>query len=82
MRLKIFIFPLISVVFTFVLWKIVIIATIKSLVIPTSGHFRLVFCWLLILLSIGQIILFLCMLNNFGLYPGGLNIVLIDSGSY
>ena len=57
--------------FTFVSWKIVIIATFKSLIIPTSGHLRLVFCWLLILLSIGQIILVFCMLNNFGLYPGG-----------
>ena len=55
----------------FVSWKIVIIATIKSLIIPTFGHLKLVFYWLLILLSIGQIILFLCMLNNFGLYPGG-----------
>lgn len=47
------------------------IAALKSLIIPTSGHLRLVFCWLLILLSIGQIILVFCMLNNFGLYPGG-----------
>ena len=57
--------------FTFVSWKIVIIATLKSMIIPTSAHLRLVFCWLLILLSIGQIILVVCMLNNFGLYPGG-----------
>ena len=80
--LRTFTFPLISVVFTFVSWKIVILATLKSMIIPTSAHLRLVFCWLLILLSIGQIILVVCMLNNIGLYPGGFEYCADRLGSY
>lgn len=78
--LRIFIFPLISIMFTFTSWRIVIIAASKSLVILTPGYLRLVICCLFSWVLVGYFWFFVCWII-LDCILDVLNIMLVDSGS-